>query len=349
MQPSVTIGIITCNRLEYLKQAIASAEQQGDVVREIIVVNDGSTDGTREYLAKLNNPKIRNISFETNCGRPAARNAVVQAMSGDALLWLDDDDGLAPGAVKSQLQCLNDNAKAEIIYLNHVQCDEHLQLEHETPSASCEPGQMLMKLVFENIIPNGGTLIRRSTFDRIGGYDESYPRAQDYHFWVRAAIADSVFVHNNKPLYYFRRHKNNLANPEVVADQSSYHCKILSQMLEQAPIEKIFPVLNWQADPKGSAAQALLIVAKVFFDHGDDTAALDCIEQAEEFLSTTRGKLMRAYVLRAVNRTAEAADSFAAAIGELEPALQSMNVVVGAPRGSAAVAAQARTARQSGT
>ncbi|MCC6220968.1 MAG: glycosyltransferase [Deltaproteobacteria bacterium] len=336
--PRISIGIVTYNRVEFLRRAISSALIQGDAVSEIIVVNDGSTDGTKAYIDNLSIPQIVAVHLWENSGRPQARNEVVARMKGDYLLWLDDDDALAENCLSSHLEILAKHPDADIIYGNHVACDADLNPKEERKSRDARQGEMLMQLVYEDIIPNGGTLIRKSVFSRVGNYDLSFKRAQDYDFWVRAAIAGCKFVHNDSPIYYFRFHENNLANPHLICDQSEYHCKILAKTIENALIEEIFPVLNWNEQPKESAAKALLLLARIFFDHGDDNKALDCIQLSEQYCSSREASAMKAYVYRALAKYSESAQTFGALLGEMYPEFSAMLVEVGAPRGSAAVA-----------
>jgi glycosyltransferase involved in cell wall biosynthesis len=347
--PSVTVGIVTYNRLEYLPVAIQSALNQGDAVKEILVVDDGSTDGTPEYVNRLANPKVRCVVHEKNGGRPVARNTAVKNMKGDFLMWLDDDDAFADKAVNSQLACLSKNPNADIIYCDHVRCDEHLSPQQVTPSKAAAPGQMLMQLVYENIIPNGGSFIRKTVFDRVGPYFESEDRTyryEDYELFARAAVAGCSFVHNPAPLYHFRFHENNLANPEINRDQSYNHCLIVQSILAKANLEDVYPILPWGDKPQESGATAMTLLSKVFFDHGDDQSALECVDYAEQFMSTQRARIMKAYILRSMGRATEAADAFANVVKELDPDLAYMDVEVGALRGSAASAEQARKARE---
>ncbi len=342
--PQVTIGIVTYNRLRYLPTAINSAISQGDTVCEILVVDDGSTDGTSQYVKSLNNPKIRCIS-QANGGRPFARNTVVRNMKGDFLIWLDDDDKFTDNAVKSQLDCLESHPTADIIYCDHVKCDSNLSPQIVTPSADVEEGQMLMRLVYENVIPNGGAFIRKSVFDKVGAYveyeDKTY-RTEDHELFSKAAIAKCKFVHNPSPIYHFRFHANNLANPQIIHDQSRSHCLIVQKILKNSNIEDVFPILPWQEKPNESGVAAMGMLAKIFFDHGDDESALECLDYSEQFMSTQRARLMKAYVLRSMGRYKESSDLFAEIGTELDKDLSYLNVEVGALRGSAAIAEEAR-------
>lgn len=347
MDPAVTIGIVTHNRVSYLPEALESAFAQGDSVLEIVVVDDGSSDGTKEYLQSLSNPKIQAILLERNQGRPTARNAAIAAMKGAALIWLDDDDVLPPDAVALQLLCLRKHPHADIICGNHMQCDKNLVRQKVNNTFIVRPELVLMELTHQNIIPNGGTLIRKSVFDRIGKYNTDILfRAEDYDFWARAAVAGCSIIHNNEVVYLFRCHDNNLSNPEAMRDQSKYQCQILTYILNSTPLERIYPILSWKTDPQLAAAQALLLAAWVYFGHNADDMALETIELSEKFRFTETSRVMKAFLYRAMGRFEEAADCFGALVTDADPKYLKMFVKVGAPRGSVAAAEEARKRKE---
>jgi glycosyltransferase involved in cell wall biosynthesis len=233
----ISIGIPTYNRKEFLLTALESLRGQLAFIHEILVVDDGSTDGTAELLAELKLPKLRVIKHRRNSGRPAARNTIVDNFSGDALVWLDDDDALTEGALLHLQSVLAANPEADILYGDLVSCNDKLE-----PSStflkynSFEPATILMHLVFENIFPNGGSTIRRRVFEKVGAYDARFVRSQDYHFWARAALAKCRFLHHGRAIYLVRMHSNNLANPLVTRDQSAQQCQIVDLIVKTAHI-----------------------------------------------------------------------------------------------------------------
>lgn len=341
MNISLAVAIITSNRLPFLREAIQSVLDQTCRPTEIIVVVDGSKDGTLEYLNGLQISELNVIPFPDNRGRPAARTAAAKALTADALVWLDDDDAFVPEALGTIADYAQGNPDAEIIYHDYIMCDEKLQPQSALPAKDFASKDLLMHLVFENVVPNGGTLIRKSVFDKIGYYDSRFKRGQDYHFWMRAALEGCTFSHLRAPLYLLRPHEQNFSNPVNLRGQSKYQCMILQEMLQKTTIESIFNAFNWENEANSSAAKAMQIFAKVFFDHGDDQSALECIELAESFNSSKEGRLMKAMILRAVSRFEDSADMFAGVFAELMPQMAGMNVKVGALRGSEKVAAEA--------
>ncbi|PEN06504.1 hypothetical protein CRI93_09485 [Longimonas halophila] len=113
--PDVSVIIPTYNRLSFLKTAIASCfEGNNGIDIEVVVVDDGSTDGTREWLKALQDTRIRPI-LQQHKGAQHARNAGLNASGGDAIKFLDDDDRLASGALTIEFETLR-RKKVDLCY-----------------------------------------------------------------------------------------------------------------------------------------------------------------------------------------------------------------------------------------
>src|SRR5262249_5537598 len=107
--PSVSVIIPTFNRLGMLREAIASCfagNQAIDV--EVVVVDDGSRDGTVDYMAALHDPRVR-VFCQGHLGSQAARNYGLRESRGEFVKFLDDDDWLCPGALSTEVLALRDH------------------------------------------------------------------------------------------------------------------------------------------------------------------------------------------------------------------------------------------------
>lgn len=108
--PLVSIVIPTYNRCSFLREAVSSClEGNGALDVEVIVVDDGSADGTREWLRSLESTAVRAI-FQENKGAPSARNTGLEHAEGRYVKFLDDDDRLAPEALAREVQALGESA-----------------------------------------------------------------------------------------------------------------------------------------------------------------------------------------------------------------------------------------------
>src|SRR5439155_18149252 len=104
-----SIIIITCNELEYTRQCVDSIQRYTEDPYELIFVDNGSTDGTGEFLRSLANTKI--ITNKTNRGFPAAANQGIRAANGKQILLLNNDTLVTPGWLRRLLQALHNDAK----------------------------------------------------------------------------------------------------------------------------------------------------------------------------------------------------------------------------------------------
>jgi glycosyltransferase involved in cell wall biosynthesis len=106
-----SIVIATHQRLPMLREAVQSALAQRDVDLEVIVVENGSTDGTQEYLASVDDPRLRALVFDHPLGGTAARNEGLRAARGEWVGFLDDDDVWAPDKLKAQLAAVQQQGR----------------------------------------------------------------------------------------------------------------------------------------------------------------------------------------------------------------------------------------------
>ncbi|HET7738849.1 MAG TPA: glycosyltransferase family A protein [Tepidiformaceae bacterium] len=157
MTSSISVVIPAYNREQYLAAAISSTRAQTVTPSEIIVVDDGSTDGTAEVGRQLGVTLIQ----QANKGCGEARNAGVAAASGEFLAFLDSDDAWTPRKLELQVAALTKDPALDMVF------GEVIQFRGDPPApddqlASREPG-----------IVAGAMLIRRETFLRVGPFDPS--------------------------------------------------------------------------------------------------------------------------------------------------------------------------------
>jgi len=113
--PDVSIVIPTYNRCSFLKEAVASCFEENDNISlEVVIVDDGSTDGTQEWINALNDDRITYL-YQENRGPQAARNTGLEAAAGEAIKFLDSDDYLYPGVLTRQWRALR-RAEADVCY-----------------------------------------------------------------------------------------------------------------------------------------------------------------------------------------------------------------------------------------
>lgn len=197
---SVSVIISVRNGEPFIADAIHSALAQGDCIKEIIVVNDRSTDNTSGVVKALGNPKVRVIPA-TRRGLPAGRNIGADVATSEWLYFLDADDLVRPGAVPKLLEAAEKDADAAIIYGDYDRVDEEgkkLGRRRYFMAYGRKPsGDILRNLLKGNLTVVGAQIVKRSVYKQAGKFDESMKVSDDWHFWCRAAaVCKFRFVPN---------------------------------------------------------------------------------------------------------------------------------------------------------
>lgn len=182
-QSKVSVIIPTYNRLSLLKKAIESVLTQTYTNFEIVVIDDGSSDGTREYLLSLNDPRIKSILLYTNRGPNAARNAGIRKAEGRYIAFLDDDDEWLSDKLEKQVNIFKHN-NIGIVYSAAIISLKNENIEYETtPEAK---GKLFNELLLSNVIGSTSTVILRSELlSKHGMFNEKMPSMEDYELWLR--------------------------------------------------------------------------------------------------------------------------------------------------------------------
>lgn len=186
--PKVSIVIPVYNGSNYLKEAIESAINQTYPNIEIIVINDGSTDGgATAEAAKLFADQIIYLEKE-NGGISTALNLGIKIMNGDYFSWLSHDDVYLPHKIQSQVDfAQRENGKfvySDYKYINEI--GEELKINTEVADLS-NLGPMIYQLMVGYPINGCATLIHKDVFKKCGMFDSSLPSTQDYDYWFRVS------------------------------------------------------------------------------------------------------------------------------------------------------------------
>ncbi len=211
MVSPVTVVIPTRNRRELLLRTLATVLSQVGAQIDVVVVDEGSTDGTAEALARLRNDAIRVIRHERPRGVAAARNAGIAAASADWIAFLDDDDLWAPVKLRAQLDAAGAQPSARWVCSGAVRLDAQLRLGG--PERPPNSPDVLASLFSSNVIPGGasGVLVRADLVRGVGGFDEGLSNLADYDLWIRLALASPVGI-VDRPLVGYRVHLGGMAH-----------------------------------------------------------------------------------------------------------------------------------------
>jgi O-antigen biosynthesis protein len=184
MSPQVTVVIPAFNRAQAVQRAIASVLAQTCQDFEIMVVDDGSTDGIAESVASFRDRRITLIRHEQNRGGGAARNTGILAGCAPFVAFLDSDDEWLPTKLERQLQVFERSSeRLGLVYTG---------AERIFPDGSCSRyiphrrADLSRALLIDNVIGETSLgMVRRAALNAIDGFDESLPSSQDMDLWLR--------------------------------------------------------------------------------------------------------------------------------------------------------------------
>jgi hypothetical protein len=198
------IGVVipAYNVAPWLADAMRSVLSQTSPDWSLVVVDDGSTDATSALAASFADPRIRLIR-QAHRGVSTARNAGLAAVTGEAILFLDADDWLAPDALTVLSQRLADCPRAVAAASGFARVSPGGAVR---PAAPPPCGSLLPRLLVRNLFANGGhLLIRRRAIERAGGFDTALSYGEDWEYWTRLALqGEFVSTHTRKPLLFVR-------------------------------------------------------------------------------------------------------------------------------------------------
>lgn len=200
--PKVSVVVTCYNYGRYLKETVGSVLTQTYRDFEIVIVDDGSTDNTREVIAEIvaANPQapIR-VIHQPNSGQPAlARNRGIREARGEYLLCLDADDMIAPTLLERCVAALEAHPEYAIAYTDRLDFGAVTQLVRAAPY---DP----QRLPYQNHL-SYCALYRRRVWEDVGGYRDNVKGCEDWDFWVAACARGYYGIYIPEPLFLYRRH-----------------------------------------------------------------------------------------------------------------------------------------------
>jgi glycosyltransferase involved in cell wall biosynthesis len=187
--PEVTVVVPTKDRWDvFSRAALPGVLGQEDVTVELVVVDDGSTDGTAGRLAAIGDERVRVVRHEQARGVAAARNAGIAAATGDWISFLDDDDLWSPRKLRAQLDAAS-AVDASFVYAPGAAVDGAHRFLFNV--AAPDPETVAKALLQWNVIWCGcSNVAARATLVRdLGGFDEGLFQLADWDLWIRLALA----------------------------------------------------------------------------------------------------------------------------------------------------------------
>ncbi|MCJ7568848.1 MAG: glycosyltransferase [Anaerolineales bacterium] len=234
--PKISIVIPAFNAEYWIARTINSVLSQTLQDLEIIVIDDGSTDGTRNIVEAIKDNRIQ-YHYQENRGLSGARNSGILASTGRFIALLDADDLFKPKKLAYQVELMEKEPDLGLVtcgielidqYDNHIGEERHW-LFHPTID--------LDHLLFWNPLLPSTLLIRREWFERVGLFDESLRRYEDWEFPIRLAAAGCRMEYVREILVSYRRHTVNMSSAvELVHVATDDAVRMITSFFEREDI-----------------------------------------------------------------------------------------------------------------
>lgn len=208
--PKVSVIIPTYNRWPMVREAIDSVLAQDDEDFELIVVDDGSTDGTSEALGQYGG-RVKIIQHPHNRGVSAARNTGLLRSRGKYIAFLDSDDLWVKGKLKTQVAFLDENPHYPLCYTDEIWIRRGKRV-NPMKKHSKYSGWIFEKCLPLCIISPSSAMMRRMLFSKVGLFDEALPVCEDYDFWLRVSLRFPIFFIDKKLIIKRGGHPDQLSH-----------------------------------------------------------------------------------------------------------------------------------------
>jgi glycosyltransferase involved in cell wall biosynthesis len=249
LMADVSVVIATHNRAAQVKVAIDSVLAQTERALEVIVVDDGSVDNTRDVLLSYGD-RIRPF-FQSASGASAARNRAMREARGTWLGFLDDDDVWLPEKLQQQIAVARQDPRIALIYCSDHAVDDNLRILHTRHAQPTNKGDVFELLLLKNFIFTSCVIARRDAVAQAGYMDPAFRFAQDWDLWLKLAAKFHV-GYAEEPLVLYR-HSNSgcltrdmkaaerLAEMQAIVEQALHLRRVPPDIERRARCE-----LEWQ-------------------------------------------------------------------------------------------------------
>ncbi len=229
---SISVVLPTYNRAHVLSRALDSALAQTRAPLEVIVVDDGSTDNTKELLQAY--PDIR-VLHQENRGVSAARNYGIKEAKGEWIALIDSDDAWSPEKLATQIRSLKKDKKWRICHTNEIWVRKGRRVNQMNKHAKFG-GKIFEQCLPLCCISPSSVLLHRTIFDDYGYFDEALPACEDYDFWLRLTQKEEVCFVNRALTIKYGGHEDQLSRKYWGMDR--FRIQSMEKLLQQGGLSK---------------------------------------------------------------------------------------------------------------
>ena len=230
----ISVIIPTHNRIQFLEKAITSIINQTYNVFEIILIDDGSNDGTFD-MVKKRFPFVE-LFYQNNRGVSCARNKGIKMARGDWIAFLDSDDEWLPEKLNKQIYTIRTNPNILFYHSNEIWIKDGLRINQGKKHAKYG-GRIFEKCLDICRISPSSVVMHKSIFKNIGLFDERLPICEDYDMWLRLTAKYKVFYSNEFLIKKYGGHEDQLSKaPNGIENYRAY---AIEKLLMQGELNKI--------------------------------------------------------------------------------------------------------------
>lgn len=240
--PLVSVILPTYNRASILNNSIEAVLKQTYHKLELIIIDDGSTDETKEMIAKVADPRVHYLRIGENKGVANARNEGISSSHGEVLAFADSDDIWLPGKLDSQVEIFTKFPHLELLFADYLNIN-HITNIRDYGFRQNSKGLKLLKTVLltencheiitgapeallrSNFIATPTVLIRSSVITKIGNFNATLMGGSDFEFWWRASVSGIQFAYQTIP--WIERNK---IDDSITATNISFSPRLLQSL-----------------------------------------------------------------------------------------------------------------------
>jgi len=270
-KPLVSVIMPVYNSDNYIGQAIESVLSQDYPNFEFIIIDDGSTDKTREVIQRYTDSRIKYLHQE-NKGVSSARNMGIRHAHGRYIMPLDADDMMASASMTKHLEKFEKHPEAGLVYSDVLLIDE-----------SCNPLRVMTKPEYQDrkslirdLFRAGHPIvpfrlgIRRSVFEKIGFYDEHLLVGEDYDM-MRRFVKAGLKAHHLGEAMHLRRVQSNSLTRTYSTEKARCHFDVVKRFVDTFTYHELFPDVRWDAIPSHRRqVHAKCLIVSTYLAMGED-------------------------------------------------------------------------------
>ena len=241
MTPKVSVIIPVYNREKYVGEAIDSILAQSFTNFELLLIDDGSTDGSIEIMKSYTDPRVRLVRNEHNLGIPKTRNKGLQLARGDYIAILDSDDTALSDRLVKQVAFLDRYKDYALLGSWATQMDEEGRPLEKGKRQFVSSGEVKSHLLFRCWLPHSSIMVRAAILQAYG-YREQYVLCSDFDLFVRLARKHQL-GHLPEPLVRHRVHEGSITRQKVQLTKDK-DLEIVSAQLIELGVEFTTPDLD---------------------------------------------------------------------------------------------------------